>query len=91
MSVDTVERHLVSERIRVAADEALAEVSCGPTAGGKVVRTAHLDVVDVEDTIVALVLVPPIRHPVGVLVNVQTVDERVAVGINVPFVAPVVR
>ena len=29
----------------------------------------------VEDAVVTFVLVPPIRHAVSVLINVQTVDE----------------
>ena len=44
----------------------------------------------VENTVVTFVLVPPIWHTVGVLVNVKTVDERVAVRIDVPVVSAVV-
>ena len=75
LSVHAVEGHLVGESVGVATDKALSEVTGGPTAHGKVVRTAHLDVMHVEDAVVTFVLVPPIGHAVSVLINVQTVDE----------------
>ena len=75
MCVHAVEWHLVSQGVGVTANEPLPEVARRPPAGGQVVRTAHLDVVNVQHTVIALVLVPPIRQPIGVLINVKAVNE----------------
>ena len=75
MGVHAVERHLVGKGIGVAADESLAEITSCPAADREVVGPAHLDVMDIENTVIAFVLIPPIRHAVGVLVDVQSVDE----------------
>ena len=53
--------------------------------------TAHLDIVNVEDTVVSFVLVPPIRQTVCVLVNVETVNERISIAVNIPLISTVVR
>ena len=45
---------------------------------------------NVKDTVVSFVLIPPIGHAVGVLIDIKTVDERIAVGVDVPVVAAVV-
>ena len=45
---------------------------------------------NVKDTVVSFVLIPPIGHAVGVLIDIKTVDQRIAVGIDVPVVAAVV-
>ena len=75
LGVHAVERHLVGKGIGVTADESLAEITSGPAADREVVAPAHLDVMDIENTVIAFVLIPPIRHAVGVLVDVQSVDE----------------
>ena len=52
---------------------------------------AHLDVVDIEHAVVALVLVPPVGQSIRVLIDVDAIDERVAVGVDVEEVHTVVR
>ena len=60
--------------------------SAGPIVEG----SAHLDVINIEDAIVALVLVPPVRQSVAVLVGVDTVDERVAIEVDVKVIVAIV-
>ena len=76
--------------VSVAAHESVSELAHGVPAGGHVDGTAHLDVVHVEDAVVAFVLVPPVGHAVTVLVGVEAVDQGVAVAVDVPLVAAVV-
>ena len=90
LRVDAVERHVPSKGVSVAAHESVSELAHGVPASGHVDGTAHLDVVHVEDAVVAFVLVPPVGHAVTVLVGVEAVDQGVAVAVDVPLVAAVV-
>ena len=60
------------------------------TAGPIVEGPAHLDVVHIEDAVVALVLIPPVWQSVTVLVGVDTVDERVAIEVDVKVIVAIV-
>ena len=90
LRVDAVERHVPCEGIGVAADESVSELAHRVPTGGHVDGAAHLDVVHVENAVVAFVLVPPVGHTVTVLVGVEAVDQGVAVAVDVPLVAAVV-
>ena len=62
----------------------------GRAAGPVIEGTPHLGVVHIEDPVVALILVPPVRQAVSVLVDVDAVHQRVAIEIDVEVVATVV-
>ena len=47
----------------------------GCSTGAVIDGSTHLDIVDIEDAVVALVLVPPVRQAVAVLVGVDAVHQ----------------
>ena len=52
---------------------------------------AHLQVINIEDAVVALVLVPPVWQSISVLIGVNAVHKGISVKIDVEVVATVVR
>ena len=62
----------------------------GRAAGPVIEGTPHLGVVHIEDPVVALILVPPVRQAVSVLVDVDAVHQRVTIEVDVEVVATVV-
>ena len=75
MCSNAVQWHLICNRIGISTDESLSEVSDSMATNAHVECATHLHVVDVHDTIVSFVLVPPIWKAVRILVDVQSIDE----------------
>ena len=60
------------------------------SAGSIIKGSTHLDVVNIENAIIALVLVPPVRQSIAVLIRVDTIDEGVAIEVDVEVIVTIV-